>query len=74
MVLAFMRTHEGMFILSMLFGVTGSVVSLFLRFGRRLLIKILKNLDGVKVLMPFLDEIEEFKQIVVSQFPSLQGI
>jgi hypothetical protein len=74
MVLAFLITCGGTLILSMLFGITGSVVSLFLRFGWRLLIKFLKSLDGAKVLMPSLDEIKEFKQIVVSQYPSLQDV
>ncbi len=41
--------------------VTASVVSLCLWFGWHLLLKVLKSLDGAKVQMPSLDEIEEFK-------------
>ncbi len=60
--------------MSMLFGVTASVVSLFLRFRRRLLLKILKSVDGAKVQMPSLDEIEEFKQIVASRYTLYRAV
>jgi hypothetical protein len=56
-VLANTRTHGGTFVLSMLFGVTAFVVSLFLRFGRRHLLKVLKSLDGVKVPCNVLDQV-----------------
>jgi hypothetical protein len=51
LILAFTRTRGSMYALQMLFGVTGSVLSLFLPFGRRLLIRVLKEEPGKSYLI-----------------------
>jgi len=58
----------------MLLGITGTTASLFIRFGRRLLLKILKSLDGAKVQMPPLEDINDFKHVVVDKYPSLEDV
>jgi len=58
----------------MLLGITGTTASLFIRFGRRLLLKILKSLDGAKVQMPPLDDINEFKRVIIDKYPSLEDV
>ncbi len=63
-----------MFVLCMMFGIIGTTASLFLRFGRWLLLKILKTLDGAKVQMPFLGHIDEYKCVVVEMYPSLENV
>jgi hypothetical protein len=74
LVLAFTRTRGSMYAMQMLFGITGSVLSLFLRFGRRLLIRVLKEEPGARVAMPSLAEIEQYKRIVSKQYPSLEDV
>ena len=49
LVLCFNRTRGSLHALSLLFGITSSVLSLYLKFGRRLLLKILKSEPGAKV-------------------------
>ncbi len=60
LVLAYTRTKGATFVLCMLFGIIGTTASLFLCFGWRILLKILKTLDGAKVRMPPLGDIEEY--------------
>ena len=72
LVLSYNRTRGSTYALSLLFGVTGTVLALFLKFGRRLLLKVLKSEPGAKVQMPSLDEIEQFKSIVIDRYPSLE--
>ena len=74
LVLAYTRTKGATFVLCMLFGIIGTTASLFLRFGRRLLLKILKSLDGAKVQMPPLGDIDEYKCVVVGMYPSLVDV
>ena len=49
LVLAWTRTRGSMFTLQLIFGMTGSAVSINIRFGRRLLIQVLKNCEDSKV-------------------------
>jgi hypothetical protein len=63
-----------LYALSLLFGVTCTVLGLFLKFGRRLLLKVLKAEPGANVQMPSLGEIEEFKRIIVDRYPTLVDV
>jgi hypothetical protein len=55
--LAWTRTRGALFVLSMIFGITGSGTSQYLRFSRRLLIEILRKERTTKVKIPNDDEI-----------------
>lgn len=58
---AWTRRRGSIHVLSLIFGVTVSVSSLFIRFGRRILIQVLCN-DGIeKAVVPSDAEIDEFK-------------
>lgn len=59
--LAWTRTRGSMAILSLLFGVTGSVVSLFLRFGRRILLRVLVKDPKASVTLPTDEELIAFR-------------
>ncbi len=63
-----------MYALSFLFGVSCTVLALFLKFGRRLLLKVLKAEPGAKVQMPSLGEIEQYKRIIVDRYPTLVDV
>ena len=56
------RTRGSMMNLCMLFGVTHSVCSLYVRFARRLLYKMLVADDAARVSMPTNSEVEQFKR------------
>jgi hypothetical protein len=45
-----------------------------LKFGHRLLLKVLKSEPGAKVQMPSLEEIEQFKSIIINRYPSLVDV
>ncbi len=60
--------------LSLLFGVTHAVVSVFLRFGRRILIQILRKHEQARVKMPSGEEIESFKGAIKLKYPLLENV
>lgn len=60
--LAWTRTRGSMAILSLLFGATGSVVSLFLRFGRRILLRVLVRDSQAAVTLPTEEQVDQFRK------------
>jgi hypothetical protein len=74
LVCAFTRTRGSMYCLQLLFGITASPLSLFLRFGRRLLLRILKQEPGARVQMPSIEEINDYKEIVLRRYPNLNDV
>jgi hypothetical protein len=60
-----------MYALSLLFGVTSSVISLFLKFGHRLLMRVLKSESSARVQMSSIEEVEEFKAIISYRYLNL---
>jgi hypothetical protein len=71
LVLAWTRTQGHYSVLHLIFGITKGHLSLWLRFRRRLLIKILRNNPLAQVGMPIDDEIRQFEDAVQSKFPAL---
>jgi hypothetical protein len=47
-----------------MYGVTHSVLLVFLKFGIRLLYKVLKEDDGAQVCIPSPEKIQEYKEII----------
>jgi hypothetical protein len=74
LVLAHLRSRGSLNWLSQLFGTTYSVTSLYIRFGRRLLLLVMKDIPGSKVSMPPLGDIREYQRIVESRFPTLTDV
>jgi len=60
--LAWMRCTGSSHNLCAIFGITGSVCSLYLRFGRRILVRVLRRDARAAVQMPNNDEIQSFKE------------
>jgi hypothetical protein len=70
LVLSYNRTRGSMYALSLLFGVTGTVLALFLKFGRRLLLKVLKSEPGAKVQMPSLKKLSNLRASLLIGIPA----
>ena len=60
--------------LQMIFGLTGAVTSVYLRFGRRLLLMILKREKGAKITMPTEQKIKEYMVSIAERHPKLDGV
>ena len=69
--LAWTRTRGSLYILSMIFGLSHTSVSCYLRFGRRILVEILQKDKDAKVIVPSDEKIQEFKAAVANRHPNL---
>ena len=74
LVLSWTRTRGGMFVLQVIFGLSATTVSHYIRFGRRLLIEILKSNKQAEVKIPDVNKIQEYKRHVVSRHPALRNV
>ena len=74
LVLAWTRTRGSSMVLQLIFGVTSSLLSMWLRFGRRILVRILQNHPKARVQMPNGNEIESFKTAINGKYPSLTNV
>jgi hypothetical protein len=63
-----------MALLQMVFGVTNSVLSIFLKFGIWLLFKVLKNEEHAQVKVPEVDDIATYKAAIQDNIPDLSGV
>lgn len=68
LVLTCYRTRGAEYVLSLMFGITGSVCSLFLRFGRRLLVKTLKRDALPRVGMPTQEELSQYSDSFADKY------
>jgi len=72
--LAFLRTMGRHSTLSMLFGTGSTVTSLFIKFGRRLFLRLVRSLSEAQVRMPSLGDIEFCKTVVLQKYPTLVDV
>jgi hypothetical protein len=61
LVLGYTRTRGGLYALQMLFGISYSVLAVFLKFSMRLLYKVLLEEEGAKVQLPSDEKYWSFK-------------
>jgi len=73
LVLCYSRTRGSLFSLQLMYGVTHSVLLVFLKFGIRLLYKVLKEDEGAQVRIPSPEKIQEYKEIIRANYPALDG-
>lgn len=73
-VLAWTRTRGSMTCLQIIFGMTQSVLSLYLQFGIHLLLLVLQETDEAKVRVPDVDKILEFQSLVGNKHPTLKDV
>lgn len=72
--LAFLRVRGRHSNLSMLFGTGSTVTSLFIKFGRRLFLRLVRDLSEAQVRMPSLGDIDFCKSRVVEKYPTLVDV
>ena len=73
-VLAWTRTRGATWVLSMLFGVSSSPLSLWLRFGRRVINRILHNHPDARVRFPDDATIQKWKEAIVAKYDALTNV
>jgi len=71
LVLGYTRTKGSLFSLQMIFGVTHSVLALFLWYSIKLLYKVLKEEPTARIEIPSVEEIMEYQEVISSHFPVL---
>lgn len=72
--LAWTRTRGSSFALQMIFGITGTSTSMYLRFGRRILIEILKKNDLARLRIPSPEKIREYCRAYALRHPDLGDV
>jgi len=72
--LTWYRTRGSTMVLCALFGITASVCSLFLRFGRRLLIRVLVKTDEACIRMPTDAEIQSYNAAISAKYSLLPDV
>lgn len=72
--LAWTRTRGSCYVLQMLFGMTATCVSVYLRFGRRILIKVLQSQDNSAIRLPTEQQVEEYKTAIKERHPLLENV
>jgi DDE superfamily endonuclease len=71
--LAWTRTRGSNMVLQLIFGMTATPVSMYLRFSRRILVGILENEPLAQIKIPDDNTIKGFQQTIRERFPALDG-
>jgi hypothetical protein len=71
LVLAWTRTRGGYAVLQLIFGLTASTISKYVRFCRRILLLVLMGVEEAKVKLPTDDMIRTYKEVIRAKYPSL---
>jgi hypothetical protein len=74
LVLVWTRTRGAEWSLSMLFGMTGTPIGVWLRFGRRILNRVLSRHPDGMVKLPDEETIETWKDAVAEKYEALDGV
>ena len=72
--LAWTRTRGSQMVLQMIFGMSGTSVSMYIRFARRLIIMILQSDPYAAIRPPTLEKIREYQKAIADKYPSLIGV
>jgi DDE superfamily endonuclease len=74
LVLAWTRTRGTNMVLQLIFGMTGTPVSMYLRFARRVLIRVLVQEPDSAIRIPDNDTIVKYQEAVKERHPALQNV
>ena len=74
LVLAWTRTRGSAMVLQMIFGMVYTAVHIYIRFGRRLLIQILKNDADAAIKMPSNHDVKNYQDAIKEKHPSLDRV
>ena len=70
--LAWTRTRGSLAVLCIIFGITSSTLSLWIRFSRRIVIHMLLDHPLAKVAMPTFQELLAYRDLIQAKYPALQ--
>ena len=71
LVLTWLRSRGGNKFLCFMFGIIPSSCSIWLWYGKRVLIKVLRNVNAAKVKMPSDDEVATYVDMIQDKYPAL---
>ena len=71
LVLTWLRSRGGNRFLCFMFGILPSSCSIWLRYGKRVLLKVLRYVEEAKVKMPTNEEVTTYTEMVAQKYPSL---
>ena len=74
LVLTWLRSRGPLRLLSFMFGLVPSTTNVWLRFGKRILVRVLMDNKYAKVEMPTTDEIYKFAMMIESKHPDLKFV
>ena len=74
LLLVFNRTTVPDFMLSCLFGITGTAVSIYVRFARSIVIHLLSDHPLAKIALPTNEKVAEYKQVISAKYPLLENV
>ena len=74
MCLAWTRTRGSSMVLQIIFGMTATSVSLYLRFGRRILVEVLKHEPLSAIRIPSIENIRTYQAVIREKHPALEGV
>jgi hypothetical protein len=74
LVLAWTRTRGALLSLQMHFGLSMTNLTAYLRFGRRIIVEVLKNNPLSSIAIPPPAKVEEYKQLVRDKYPLLTNV
>jgi len=74
LLLTWTRTRGSQFPLQMIFGVTGSPLDVYLKFARRIMIKILLQEELAQVRMPDEETVRAYQAAIKDKHPNLDGV
>ena len=74
LVLAWTRTRGSLMVLQLIFGTTMTPTCKYLQFARRILVKVLRNNEYAKIVMPSAHQLEEYRQMIASRHPALVDV
>jgi DDE superfamily endonuclease len=72
--LAWTQTRGSNMLLQIIFGLTGTPISMYIRFARRILIKVLQAEDDAAIKLPSDKKVEEYKAAIANRHPLLQNV
>lgn len=74
LVLTWTRTRGSLLSLQLHFGLSMTNLTMYLRFGRRIVVEVLKNNPLAAIKIPSPEKVEEYKQLVAEKYPALTDV
>ena len=74
LVLVWTRTKGSVYALQMTFGLSMTNLCEYLRFGRRIIVQVLKSDENARVVIPSAEKVEEYKAAIAAKYPVLHNV